>query len=179
MALVDTYLANPTRDTDARWYHDARELAADRAAAALVPLDTYLAVVAAVSPQTQWDTRNGYPNLDAADRAISAHRFGTPPRMLGASWQRARRILDGEDPADVLGTRKIRNFYENLRAPGATDRVTIDRWAARAAGVKIPNTQKQYDTAADAYRAAASDLSIPPDALQAAVWAHVRRQGLQ
>ena len=55
--------------------------------------------------------------------------------------------------------------------------VTVDRWAARAAGVDPPNTIKRYRAIAEAYTEAAELLHLPPAVLQARVWSYVRDHG--
>jgi hypothetical protein len=173
-SLIALHSANPTADQDILWYETASAQVAALAEEFDVSLDTCAGIVAALSVQQAWDTANGrMPNLDRARELLStgdAKTFKDPVR-------KANRILAGERPLDVLSGNKVRSFYRNLAAPGQTDAVTLDRWMARAVG--IPQSRlasaKTYETVADSFRLAASQLGISPDALQASVWTVVRR----
>lgn len=176
MTLGAIYRSNATRDTDARWYHGANAELAERALALNVDVDTFAGIVAALSPQTAWDNaRHGRPherpNLDIAERFVATGANVHTSHQVA----KARAILDGADPLDTLRGPKERAFYLNLSRPGATDAVTVDRWAARAVGAPERLTARTYERVADTYRRAAKRIGISPDALQAAVWAEVRR----
>lgn len=175
--LIAWWERNPDRDTDARWYHDARAEARKRARRVGLPLNTYLGVVAATSPLQQWRTKDGgWPNLDAADRVIAWHRGERPnPATLTTSANAARDILNGQDPATRLGP-KTRSFYLNLATPDHSDAVTLDRWALRALGLGDQIAPSKYDATAEIYRQAARRLDVPVDALQAAVWSQIKRE---
>lgn len=173
MTLGQLYRSNATRDADSQWYFTARDEIEERAAALNIDPDVFTGIVAALSPQNAWDTPSGKrPNLDAASTFIATGRnVHTRTQML-----KAIAIRDGSAPLDALRGPKERSFFLNLSRPGATDAVTVDRWAARAAGAKVNLTPRSYERVADQYRRAAKRLKLSPDALQAAVWAQVRRQ---
>lgn len=169
--LLEIHARNADADEDLRWYKTARIECAKRALALGVPMDTYLGVVAAMSPIMPWQTTHGkMPNLDAADRV-----FRGEGRGLKTSLARAQRIVEGEDPRVVLGTAKTRNFFENLQRDDS-DAVTIDRWMLRAMDAPAPGTQTAYDALADHVRTAARHAGITPHALQASVWAQIKRE---
>lgn len=96
----------------------------------------------------------------------------TRPYGLGAAYRPAVRILAGERPLAVLTSDKLRNFYRNLA--GDDNALTIDRWAARAAGVSDSRRMAAYAWIADAYREAARQRGERPAALQAIVWCQIR-----
>lgn len=170
-SLQSIYSQNATRAADARWYHDARREISERALMLGVDVDTLAGITAAVSPQNAWDTATGKrPNLDSASRFVATGaNVHTAPQM-----RKAREILAGAAPLSVLRGPKERAFFQNLSRPGRTDAVTVDRWAARAVGANPESFN--YARVADEYRDAARAIGIRPDALQAAVWAEVRRQ---
>jgi hypothetical protein len=159
---------------DQRWYFDAHELIADRADQLGIPVRRLAGIVAALSPNNAWDTPSGKtPNLDCAERFI---RTGANVHV-GTCMRKARAILAGADPADVLTGAKERSFADNLSAPADSDAVTCDRWVARAIGKRTERfTPKQYRETADMFRSTAAALSIRPHELQAAVWAVIRRE---
>jgi hypothetical protein len=172
--LVQLHSNNPTAAQDVLWYETAHQQVAALAGEYGIDVTRCCGIVAALSVQQAWDTANGrYPNLDRARELLAtgdAKTFKDPVR-------KARAILAGADPLDVLSGNKVRSFYRNLAAPGQTDAVTLDRWMARAVGVPQSRlaSLKTYERIADAFRAAAAQLHISPDALQASVWTVVRR----
>lgn len=90
--------------------------------------------------------------------------------------EKAIRILNGEDPAKVLGKKKTGSFLDNLT--GNEDNVTGDIWAIRAAvddaHAQDKLTPKQYEQLQNAYRQAAAELGYTPEATQAIVWDSIR-----
>jgi phosphate-selective porin len=100
---------------------------------------------------------------------------------------KANRILNGEDPENVLGQgkgKKTLNFYRNILNPNGND-VTVDTWAFRiAVGMDRTPTNKEmkvlerngvYEQFANAYRVAAIMRDIPaPSAIQATTWVVMR-----
>jgi len=133
-------------------------------------------VVAALSPRQHWSV-----NLRIAEEVVRAARQGQPCPAVstGANRAKAWRIANGERPLDVLGGPKVRAFYRNLT--GNLDLVTVDVWAARAAGLTYRDGQgideRTYARVAVAYANVAEAVGIRPAELQAIVWAQVRAQG--
>jgi hypothetical protein len=169
--LVGIYRRNVSRDTDAGWYVEANRQLAERAQALGIDADRFAGIVAATSPQNAWDTASGKtPNLDCAERFVAK---GANVHT-GVQMSKCRAILAGADPVDVLTGPKERAFY--LSRPGATNAVTVDRWMVRAVNHTGSLTAKAYESIANATRDAAARVGVSPDALQAAVWAQVRRE---
>lgn len=167
-------LFNRSDPRDRRWYFAAHELLAREAAELGIPTRRLAGMVAALSPNTPWDTPSGKtPNLDLA---VKLARTGANVHV-GACMRKARAILAGADPADVLSGPKERAFYSNLADPAASDAVTCDRWIARAIGkTREGFTPRQYEATAELFREMAAELSIRPHELQAAVWTQIRRE---
>lgn len=173
--LIALYERNAQRDEDLQWYADARALIHARADRLQMDHAVYAGVVAAMSPMTRWETKNGaYPNLDAADHVIKWQRgLIDKPGTMRTSAQNALRIISGENPDNVLGP-KTRAFYHALM--GADD-VVLDRWALRAIGWPRESiTERELERAAAPYHEAAQHLNVSPSALQAATWAQIRRE---
>jgi hypothetical protein len=101
---------------------------------------------------------------------------------LGENILKAERLLDGEDPEDVLGGRKVRSFWRNIYAPSNSLDVTIDSWmlkllAPEAKSYNWLARKGVYDALADGVRDAAEALGCRPHELQAALWIHARGTG--
>lgn len=153
-----------------RWYQAAHDLAVD-----LDPVNPRRAagVIAALSPQTNWDRNAALARLAYAQGVA----FGT----LGSSVRAANRILAGEDPADVLRGPKVIAFFTLINDPSNTSAVVVDRHAIGVAvGARLSDRERNasyrldrgglYGRIADVYRAAADVLQVPPHAVQAVTW---------
>lgn len=157
------------------WYELAHELAGELAAERYSPR-ACAGVIAAMSPMMSWRS-----NIDVARRIITRHAAGELEPASGYGMRRnvakAWRILNGEDPADVLSGPKVRSFFANI--VGDPDAVTVDRWAARIARGDAADaglvTAREYREISTAYRCAADVAGVTPRELQAAVWTYFRR----
>jgi len=162
-----------------RWYATARQLAES-----LDPENPVraAAVIAVLSPQLSWRR-----NVVEAQNAYA----GRPIRTLGRSADKARRILAGEDPEDVVSGPKVRAFWRTIVDPADPRAVVIDRHAIDIAAGRILGDRVRgnylaragaYDTVCDSYRRAARILSrednsdISPAAVQATTWVYWRRE---
>ena len=167
------------------WYHQAHEHAREIA-------DTYgtttaqaAGVIAALSPQTGWGLNIRLAH-DAADHA----RHGRTDLIGGHTEDacaKASRILQGHDPDDVLGGRKVRSFYANILRPDRPGHVTIDRHALslladdRDANARILDRAGVYQRCAAVFRTSATLLtgggaSLRPHEVQAVAWVHWRNK---
>lgn len=178
------------RSAGRAWYARAESAAADMAAAAPAGIGPWraAAVLAALSPRTQWvqNVTGARLACEAAGRMAADPLFSEPddiaaavtaaaaPYALGESVRKAARILTGEHPAAVLGGPKVRAFFANIT--GDHDAVTIDVWAARVAfgGYAPVPAGRLYDRLADAYRAVAAEVGESPRDVQAATWIAIR-----
>ncbi len=165
------------------WYSGLARQACDDIRAAerattgrIISHRTAAGILAALSPATGW-----------GDNVAGALEFIITGRMLAQTPlfnERARRILNGEAPEDVLGGRKVRSFFGNVSEPEREGPVTVDRHALSILfGLPLSETlQKQYLSlggytyASASYRAAARYLGMRAADLQAVTWIVWRRQ---
>lgn len=102
-------------------------------------------------------------------------------RGLPVGIAKANRIMDGYDPAEVIGERALKtiNFFHNIAYPETSTGVTVDRhahdiarnerWGNRDRGLSTP---ARYAIFADAYTAAAARIGggVLPSQVQAVTW---------
>ncbi len=160
------------------WYGEAHALARSLSKTTKRDLPTVVGVLAALSPRCAWG--------DNVLGAISILRTGKTPRkspILSANLTKAKRIIDGEKPLDVLRGSKVLAFYENMLRPKNSRQVTIDIHAARAAYNTTTLTKKQEGYVFRpkgnaelqvAYRKAARKYRLKPHKFQAIIWLTVR-----
>lgn len=161
------------------WYATAREVAAQ-----LDPADPArgAAVLAVLSPRTSWPQ-----NVKLAQDAYAGRKVGA----LGANVRKAARILDGEDPADVVTGDKVRAFWLTIVDPSDPRAVVVDRHAFDVACDQVTDDATRgrylgrvgkYAELADLYRRAAKIISKEtgqswtPAAVQATTWVYWRRE---
>ena len=152
------------------WYTSAKRECEVIARSLDIEFHVFVGVVAALSPQMNWKY-----NVREAVKLCK----GGQPLGYGANISKARVILNGAPPLDVLGGNKVRSFYRNLLDGGENDEhVTIDTWAARIAtgnySEQVSITDKQYTRLVNAYKAVASRFGLNATVLQAITWVHVR-----
>jgi hypothetical protein len=166
LALYDE-TTEETRIAGELWYQVAREECELLAAEFNITIVQACGIVAALSPNLRWDR-----NIKAARDILTGHNTTAYP----ANEYKARRIMSGETPLDVLGGLKVRAFYSNILNGGMDDVVTIDGHAFNAAyglaqPVKHANvTPRQNVTLQRAYRVAARMRGTTGPAMQATVW---------
>ena len=153
------------------WYPAAHSIAADIASEHGLTVRQAAGVIAVLSPQTGWGA-----NVVMAQRAAADGHAGNVGHYEDATTK-ASRILAGEDPADVLGGRKVRSFFTNICSPLKHGAVTIDRHAVdmlcgRRGAVKgrVLDRPGAYALCAAVVRSAARDLGLFPHDLQAVAW---------
>lgn len=174
--LVEVWLsATPEQEAAGRrWYtvaHQIAEMIGDGNAVLGAGL------LAALSPQTSWEL-----NIELAADAVDD---GYPSRHFGDAIRKARKIMQGVDPRDVLPMRrKTGHFYRCILDPSDPDAVVIDRHAHDAmVGKRFGSAARgldaygRYDMVADVYREAAHRLGELPQVVQAVVWTVWREEG--
>lgn len=145
----------------ARWYSMARAQARE-----LHPEGA--AIIAALSPRKDWET-----NLKAAGELV--HK-GKTNLVVGANKIKAKRIIDGESPDDVLKGPKVRAFWKAIE--GQQHSAVVDRHAygvyvagkATRDRLRVLERQGVYDHIAHAYKRAAHILGVNVTALQCTTW---------
>lgn len=173
------------------WYPRAYSSCRAMACRYDLPTETVAAVVAALSPNNQWER-----NLRDADALIRAFCMGdeddikaTKVATYGLNKRKAIRILRGEPPLSVLGGLKVRNFFQSIMLqPGAccVDGHAFAIWKGEYIPVsKTPTiSAKLYEAiVADYHRAAETITTITGTACSASqaqavawtVWQRIRR----
>lgn len=153
------------------WYRNAHEECKVIARSMGVAFEAFVGVVAALSPQMNWK----YNVREAVNLVAKNYALG-----YGQNIAKARVILAGADPDEILGGNKVRSFWRNLLDGGEDDRyVTIDTWALRIA-LRDPGypakgiTDKQYHRLVRLYQHVADNFGISATELQAITWVHIR-----
>lgn len=163
-----------------RWYPEASKALEELRLTSGLQLDSrpVAAICAVLSPRITWQS-----NLEGVRRILRARRQGSSicPTVAGVrrNVDKAWTIALGEgSTADVTGP-KVSAFYANLC--GDLSRVTIDVWAARAAGVADTDMSHldryRYMYLERAYQVVAAELGFKPAELQAICWIVVRGKG--
>jgi hypothetical protein len=159
----------------ARWYDEARQVAARVGDVAHLDVVAGAAVVAALSPMNKWADNCADALALAADR-------GSRVRTTGPNRAKAVAILDGADPGEVLSGRKVRNFWRAVATAGAEGEVPVDRHLYRVAvGWTVspydaaPRGRAEYDRVVGAYETAASWLGERALVVGAVAWYVARR----
>ena len=152
------------------WYPCAKRECEVIARSLGLKFTVFIGVVAALSPQMNWK----YNVQEAVKLCTGKRCLG-----YGANISKAKVILAGAPPLEVLGGNKVRSFYRNLLDAGeCDDYVTIDTWAARVATgnytESVSITDKQYGRLVKAYRSVAHRFGLNATVLQAITWVHVR-----
>lgn len=153
------------------WYESAMSVADS-----LTPWNSAIGagIIAALSPMTSWPE-----NIKKARMVVeTGETYG-----LKANVAKARRILNGESPLDVLKGRKVRAFYLNIIGESSAETVTIDRHAIDIALGKVCTDAERSPyfgvkgnrAMVSAYLSVAETLGITGAQLQAIVWVYWRR----
>lgn len=154
------------------WYPLANAIAREMADGDLIK---GAGVLAALSPQKNWDV-----NVRIARESFELGRgTGNTP----ANNDKVTRILNGEEPLDVIGGKKVVSFFHNIVNPTGKN-VTIDRHAVSVAigrystddDTKFLSRKGVYDSFATAYRRSAGRMKKNPAEVQAISWLVIRRE---
>lgn len=159
------------------WYRRAHKWALSLSSMHGLPVETVAGITAAISPATSWER-----NVIEVEHLLSGikikHTTYTP------NVKKAQRILLGEHPMDVLGGKKVLNFYKLIANPRDTASVCIDRHAVRIC-TKVDFTsdseaaaysKKNYESCAEAFREVARNHAVLPWQVQATTWVAYREQ---
>lgn len=153
----------------ATWYPNAHKIVCEWADTYGYSIATVAAVIAAISPQCEWNR-----NLVIADDLLA----GRPPSIGGAlqsNIRKARIIRDNRlsDTREVFAHGpKVYHFARNLA--GDSSVVTVDTHAVQAALDNVLSTVTlrwtPYLVFADCYARAAERVKVAPADFQAIIW---------
>jgi hypothetical protein len=159
------------------WYRDAN-CEADRLSQEKgILIEQSAGIIAAMSPGLRWDR-----NVEAAERIIQSRSLDG----LGIRWydgvRKAKRILRGHSPCEVLKGNKVKAFYHCICHPQNETSVCCDGhaysiWAGRRITLDDvpPMNNRLYHRIASDYVIVSRDLSVSPCQLQAITWCTHRR----
>ena len=126
--IYDCYnrASQPVREAGDLWYPTAhtyaREIGELAGYSGRVGIKVGAGIISALSPKTDWDK-----NILYAKELV---RTGYAPRQTEVNNRKALRILEGEDPLNVLGGVKVVPFYQAIENPFAVDAIpVVDRHA--------------------------------------------------
>lgn len=173
--LLAAYAAtdDDTRVTGRAWYREAKAIARQLGRQHGLTANRAAAVIAALSPRQRWSV-----NIAQAERLLAGAPgpYSAFPRQL----EKARAIIDGARPSDVLSGVKERAFWRAIA--GDKDSVTVDRWAIQTAtgetGARAYNALNKDNGArgaiARAFTEAAARVGERPREFQAILWIQER-----
>lgn len=168
------------------WYDQANLTCKEIAKRFNISTNQVAAIVAALSPNNRW-----HRNISDAESLIKVHSASGDPNSVkvgtySKNKEKAIRILNKENPLNVLGGLKVRSFYSCLT--GGDDVVVDGHAFAIWSGQRIPTTKTpkispalyanialDYRLATNVINAATSD-SLTPCQVQAATWVTWRNQ---
>jgi len=182
------------------WYARARGIAEELAVAAsggygaAIPesaIRQATGVLAALSPRLAWPKNVEYARLAYRLRNLTRDEFVAAMPVMGDPARKAWRILQGEEPADVVHGNKVRTFYFTIADPTDPRAVVVDRHAIDVAYGRVLSDAERgralrpkgaYDAVSSKYRRAARivsrELGVPwtPSQVQAVTWTYWRRE---
>ena len=171
-ALNNIYLDATTINISSgmTWYYGARRRCEVHAKRFKMPLYQFIAIVAALSPQKQWER-----NIDDAVKFVKYkgnHKLFATKVML----KKCHDILNAQESEieGILKGNKITSFYNNIYKPFKSDKVTIDRHAMRSVNMQGVLTDKKYREIERAHVNVARNKGIKAHELQAIIWLVVR-----
>lgn len=166
--MLDLYYSSPHIESGQLWYSQARVECLKIAWEHSLRLETVIGIVAVMSPRLYWGK-----NILYAKNLIKG---SGPCAVIGANKQKAKLVLNGADPLDILSGLKVRSFYSNILWAGTDNEVTIDGWMLHLMGYKSGYSPKPnlYKRLADIIREQAGQVSIPAPQYQAVLWMTAR-----
>ena len=173
--ILNLELNDESRVVGERWYPEAHEIAIGLGKLAGYKGDAGrikvgAGILAALSPQTEWGD-----NIHLAHMLIGT---GYATGQTKVNNNKALRILDGEDPMDVLRGRKVVPFYKAIVNPEGDNPTVVDRHASAVyMGRPLAETELNklqspviYKRISGAYARAAKLRGVHPNVLQAQTW---------
>lgn len=157
-----------------QWYTIAHGIARNIADHYDLSLSKIIGVIAALSPNIQWEV-----NLDDTLKILD----GGNPSAYGKNISKAFDILNDHPPDKILGGSKVRNFYLNLLNPADCDAITIDVHATKVLYAWHENgisptryiSDGKYKLAQDIYHKVARGYDLLGQQVQAIAWTTYKR----
>lgn len=136
------------------------------------------AVFAALSPNNDYigNIRDTARTLSAAEAGVGISDFKVS--TYGNNKRKAWRIVQGEDPLDLIVAPKTRNFFLNVATPADPYPVTVDGHIFNAwTGIRrqlnsaaMKGYTKSYDAVAEDIRQIGAERRIIPNVVQGILW---------
>ncbi|MFZ2738252.1 MAG: hypothetical protein WAY02_08475 [Burkholderiaceae bacterium] len=177
LAIYDSSDAE-TRRAGAEWYAVAHDDCAALARDLGLPAISVIGAAAAISPGMRWSLTIAHVGM--LHKAMRNRQRHVVPTYRALFTARARAILRGELPEDVLRGPKVIAFYRSIRARGDCSDVVVDGHAWNIAlgtigpirnNVTAPRlTDRRYRTCAELYRQAGAARGVTAGAMQATTW---------
>lgn len=168
--------AGPVNQAAGRaWYDRARAWLDVLGRAYCLELAAVAGIAAVLSPRIPWPA-----NQAATETLLRAELDGLEAGPIPGFYrnqEKARGILsaalEGRPFMEYIRGPKVSRFHEALTGRPA---VVLDAWMMRAAGLpeRMAERPKVYQALEAAIIAAAAELDVRPEGLQAAVWLHHR-----
>jgi hypothetical protein len=168
------------------WYREAREYAQGLSETFGVGLAASCAVVAVLSPGTDWtqNKRDARNLLSEVVDGVVGHRYTTyGPNVLKARTIAELEVRECDWEGFVRGP-KVTSFWRNILECATTGPVTVDFHAygiatgRRYTTATVPKFgPKEYAMIAQAYRDVAREKDLLPQDLQAITWGTWKRLG--
>ena len=176
--LARRALERPDAIRAKHWYADAYCFCDDIAADLRLPVELVVGFVAAMSPRNSWASQ-----LKHTREQVECALMGEPIPYAGtnANKQKGARIINGENPSDVLGGQKVRAFYTAVLSGGTRGTAVIDvhAWAALSGSFDGVLGAPAYRAAAEAFEIAAERLGVTVHQAQALAWVEHRKVPLE
>jgi hypothetical protein len=151
-----------TRKQGQEWYRHANIICRQYARKYKKPVKMVAGLLAVLSQRQSWSR-----NLELLKTVLE----GRHPDTLLTVAEKAYKILQGENPENVVKGPKITAFYHAIL--GDMTQVVLDSWMLKIAGIPRPTT-KQYETLAQKLRQEAREANEQPAIYQAIIWCEIR-----
>lgn len=167
------------------WYQEAHDIAQALANKYGYTLEQVIGVIAAISPMNRWAK-----NIVDAENILIANNAGLGFSAVKVSSfdknkTKAFACISAKNMYDIdelMNAKKTTAFARNIYEPCKDEFVTVDGHAyCVSIGERIPleqcpgMTAKRYDSVANLYRMAASELGLKGHVVQAITWVAYRR----
>lgn len=159
------------RAAGAAWYDTARQTLQEIADEFGLTLRQVAGVTAVLSPSLSWDQ-----NLTATRELLAGHTS----RGYGFNVEKAKLIVQGKDPDNIVSGPKVWAFYQNLMrlnsASPVIDRHMLRAWIGGSEPGAYGCSDATYVRATNDIITAAETVGVPVHEFQATVWLQIRKE---